>query len=239
MLSSLSHWILELSFLYNRHNMSLQLAIYCSNRLYAEGLKTILADEKDIQIVGIFDESNTDILQSLKEILQCKPDVILAEFQSAAGLFQNLPENHLSDNALKILLIGDNTVRLLMDRQMKELVMKGVVGILPRSADSDILKKAVKALSRDEVWLDRAMLLKILISMKEQESNVVLGNREREIMFHICKGFHNKEIAQKLNISEQTVKSHCNRLYRKLGVSDRLQLVLYSHRLLPDLMKEH
>ena len=43
-----------------------------------------------------------------------------------------------------------------------------------------------------------------------------------------------KEIAQKLQISEQTVKSHCNRIYKKIGVSDRLQLALHSHRILPE-----
>lgn len=61
-----------------------------------------------------------------------------------------------------------------------------------------------------------------------------LAKREREIAFHICQGYRNKEIAQKLHISEQTVKSHCCRIYKKLGVSDRLQLALCSDKLFPE-----
>lgn len=68
--------------------------------------------------------------------------------------------------------------------------------------------------------------------MRHHEKNTSLAKREKEIIFHICQGFRNKEIAQKLQISEQTVKSHCNRIYRKLGVTDRLQLALLSQGML-------
>lgn len=215
--------------------MPIRLAICCSNRLYAEGLKSLLEDESGIEIAGICNGSS---ISGLEEVLQYKPDVILADFSNDFNIFLNLPDINLKDNKLRILLIGDRSMRLVADKQLKELITKGVVGILPPSADSDLLKKALKAVSLGEVWLDRTTLMKILVSMKQQDKNVALGRREREIMFHICQGFRNKEIAQKLNISEQTVKSHCNRLYKKLGVSDRLQLALYSYKLLPHLSKE-
>jgi DNA-binding NarL/FixJ family response regulator len=50
----------------------------------------------------------------------------------------------------------------------------------------------------------------------------------------ICQGYRNKEIAQQLDISEQTVKSHCNRIYKKVGVSDKVQLVLHLFKTWPD-----
>jgi len=215
--------------------MPIKLAICCSNRIYAEGLKSLIEDESGIQIVGICNGSS---MTGLEEILKYKPDVILADFNADFNIFLNLPDIHATGNNLRILLIGDRTLRLVADKHLKELITKGVVGILPPSADSDLLKKALKAVSLGEVWLDRTTLMKILVSMRQQDKNVALGRREREIMLHICQGFRNKEIAQKLNISEQTVKSHCNRLYKKLGVSDRLQLALYSYKLLPHLSKE-
>lgn len=215
--------------------MLLRLVICCSNRLYAEGLKSLLEDDPGIEIAGICNGSSTS---SLEEVLTYKPDVILSDFNNDLNIFLNLPDINSKDNKLRILLIGDRTLRLVADKHLKELIAKGVVGILPPSADSDLLKKALKAVSLGELWLDRTTLMKILVSMKQQEKNVSLGRREREIMFHICQGFRNKEIAQKLNISEQTVKSHCNRLYKKLGVSDRLQLALYSYKLMPHISKE-
>jgi DNA-binding NarL/FixJ family response regulator len=65
------------------------------------------------------------------------------------------------------------------------------------------------------------------------EKKIDLSKKEKEIVSLICHGCRNKEIAQRLDISEQTVKSHCNRIYKKVGVSDRLQLALYTHKLWP------
>jgi DNA-binding NarL/FixJ family response regulator len=62
----------------------------------------------------------------------------------------------------------------------------------------------------------------------------MLSDREKEIVQLIAQGFRNKEIAEKLFISEQTVKNHLHNIFDKLGVSDRLELALYAihHRLI-------
>jgi DNA-binding NarL/FixJ family response regulator len=65
--------------------------------------------------------------------------------------------------------------------------------------------------------------------------DIRLTNAEREIVALLCHGFRNKEIAQQQNISEQTVKSHCNKAYKKFGVSDRLQLALEVYKHFPEL----
>lgn len=209
--------------------MALRIAIGCNNYLFGEGLKRLLEDERDINVVGIFN-GGTGSLPNLEEILKLNPDIILADYCSDFNVFLSLPADFLKTNSLKIILIGDRTLRLIADRQLKELVLKGVVGILPPSADSELLKKALKAVFSGELWLDRATLMKLLSSMRHQEKSAGLAKREKEIVFHICQGYRNKEIAEKLHISEQTVKSHCNRIYKKLGVSDRLQLALYSYK---------
>jgi DNA-binding NarL/FixJ family response regulator len=216
--------------------MKLRLAIGCSSYLFCEGLKTLLDDERDIEIVGMFN-GHTGVLPDLKEVLKLNPDVILADYSADFNIFLNLPQEMLSSKRLKIILIGDRSLRLVADKQLKELVLRGVVGILPPSADSELLKKALKAVFSGELWLDRQTLMKIISSMRRNETGVSLARREKEIVSHICQGYRNKEIAEKMHISEQTVKSHCNRIYKKLGVSDRLQLALYSYKILPDMTK--
>lgn len=129
--------------------------------------------------------------------------------------------------------MGDRTLRVVADRHLKDLILKGVVGVLPASADSDLLKKALKAVFSGELWLDRHTIMKLVSAMKSNEGNSCLAKREREIVHLVSQGYKNKEMAQKLNISEQTVKSHCSRIYKKLGVSDRLQLALYSYKVWP------
>jgi DNA-binding NarL/FixJ family response regulator len=213
--------------------MALRLAIGCSNYLFGEGLKKLLDNERDIDIVGLF-HSSQGMMHDLNEILKLQPDVLLADYNPEFSMLLSDARGPLNLDNLKIILIGDRILRHLADKHLKELVLKGVVGILPPSADFDLLKKALRAVTAGELWLDRTILMKILTSMKNQERKMGLAKREKEIVLHICQGYRNKEIAEKLQISEQTVKSHCNRIYKKIGVNDRLQLALYSHKILPE-----
>jgi DNA-binding NarL/FixJ family response regulator len=104
---------------------------------------------------------------------------------------------------------------------------------LSSKQDSETLRKAVKVVYSGELWLDRKLIRDVLYNMSHVEKKVDLTRKEKEIVSLICNGYRNKEIAQKLDITEQTVKSHCNRIFKKVGVSDRLQLALYTHKIWP------
>jgi len=213
--------------------MPLRIAIGCCNRLFAEAIKTLLEGEKDIEIVSVLN-NNRDIAKNLHNALKTTLDVIISDFTTFSeniGAVLSLSNEFFQDDQLRILLIGDKEMRFVADQHLKEFIVRGVVGILPPSGDSDLLKKALRAVCDGELWLDRITLMKLFSQMRRSSSQASLAKREKEIMAHICQGYRNKEIAQKLNISEQTVKSHCNRIYRKLGVSDRLQLALYAQRI--------
>jgi len=164
--------------------MAIRLAIWCSNKLFGEALLDLLKDDREIKIVGIYDDSS-NFDSNLREILSLHPDVILTNFSLDFTLFLNLTEDFLTANKVRILVIGDRTIGFFDNNQLKDMISRGVVGILPPSADSDLLKKALKAVSAGELWLDRQTLVKILASIKSQE-NKCLAKREKEIVFHIC-----------------------------------------------------
>jgi DNA-binding NarL/FixJ family response regulator len=220
-------------FLIKYGNMALRIAIGCCNRLFSEAIKNLLEGEKDMEIVSILNDGG-DISKNLHQALKLNLDVIISDFTTFSenlGTVLSLANEYFQDDQMRILLIGDSAMQFVADQQLKELIVRGVVGILPPSGDSDLLKKALRAVCDGELWLDRDTLLKLFAHMRRSASKPSLAKREKEIMAHICQGYRNKEIAQKLNISEQTVKSHCNRIYKKLGVSDRLQLALYAQRI--------
>jgi DNA-binding NarL/FixJ family response regulator len=216
--------------------MPLRIAIGCGHQLFCEGLRKLLEDEKDMEVIGSFTESD-ERRGEIEKVLGLNPDIILADFSYNVAILDSLPGDSLNSGGVRLLLIGDRSVRIVADRHMRDMITRGVVGILPASADADLLKKALKAIFKGELWLDRSTLVKILSLAKHSEKKSGLAKREKEIVFHICQGYRNKEIAEKLNISEQTVKSHCNRIYKKLGVSDRLQLALYSYQMWPEYTK--
>ena len=202
--------------------MSVRLAISCCNNLFGEGLKSLFENEKDIEVVGVF-SGDKGFLPGLEDMLKIKPDVILGELHGYNDFLFEPYEDSFEAN-LKILLIGDRSLPFISGSHLKKLISRGVVGILPPGADSDLLKKALKAINMGELWLDRKAIMKLLTLMKNRDTRANLAKREKEIVVHICHGYRNKEIAQKLNICEQTVKSHCTRIYKKLGVSDRKSL---------------
>jgi len=201
----------------------MRIVIGCHSYLLAEGIKKLLKEEEAIEIVGIFDE-----VKDIEEIIKLDPDIVLVDFK----MFRTIPEASFN-NRVKFLLISDCSWTIEHERQIPDLILKGVFGILSTDTDSGILKEALRVVHAGELWLDSKIIRNILCQKNHIERNSDLTKKEKEIVSLICHGYRNKEIAQKLDICEQTVKSHCNRIYKKMGVTDRLQLALYTHRLWP------
>jgi len=204
----------------------IRLTIGCSSYLLGEGLKKLLEGEKGIEVIGIFNEGS-----DFKEIIKMRPDIAILDF----NIFANLPQDLSRNSKIKMLLIGESGMYAGSDRRILSLISKGVFGIIPPGADSYLLKKALKAVSSGELWLDRKTMSNMLTrdSLPKNE-RIKLTKAEREVVSLICDGFRNKEIAKKLGISEKTVKSHCNRIYKKVGVADRLRLAAYIYKVWPD-----
>lgn len=204
----------------------IRLTIGCSSYLLGEGIKKIIEDEKDIEVIGIFNEG-----ADFKEILKMRPDIAILDF----NIFTNLPKDLFRNTKIKMLLIGESGMYAGSDRRILSLISKGIVGIVPPGADSSLLKKAIKVVSSGELWLDRKTMSNILTrNGLPKNEKIKLTKAEKGVVSLICDGFRNKEIAKKLEISEKTVKSHCNRIYKKVGVTDRLQLATYIYKVWPD-----
>ncbi len=202
--------------------MAIRVVIGCHSFLLGEGVKRLFREDDGIDVIGIFDEG-TDI----GEILKLDPDIILADIK----IFRSFPYGIDHDSRSKILLISDRSWLSKFERQIPELLARGVFGILSPDSDSRVLRKAVRMIYGGELWLDRKLVRDVLCGMTRPDRRIDLTRKEKEIVDLICRGCRNKEIAQKLAITEQTVKSHCNRIFKKVGVSDRLQLALYNHHI--------
>jgi RNA polymerase sigma factor (sigma-70 family) len=205
--------------------MALNIALCCSNKLFAEGLKNLLEGfDREVNVVGIFLGKTS--LKELRAVRDVGSDLVLFDSHENLFMMMNSPDFFEIHN-LKVLLIGDRQLPYFTGGHLRRLVLKGLVGILPPSADSHLLRKALRAVASDELYVDRQTMMKLLNEIKQASDRARLAPREQEIITHICQGYTNKEIAQKMKISEQTVKSHCHRIYKKIGVTDRLQLALY------------
>ena len=124
-----------------------------------------------------------------------------------------------------------------------EAVRQGCCGIVPKQTSTELLLKSVRKVHAGEFWLDRATTAEVIRRLAKKgggssngtssrlgvrDQGAALSQREREIVILVAQGFKNKEMAERMFISEQTVKNHLHNIFDKLGVSDRLELALYA-----------
>ncbi|HEX7175525.1 MAG TPA: response regulator transcription factor [Pyrinomonadaceae bacterium] len=116
----------------------------------------------------------------------------------------------------------------------------GAIGLVLKKEAASVLLKAIDKVDQGEVWFDRATMGSVLSEMSrgggrasediEGAKIATLTDREREVVTLIGEGLKNKHIADRLCISETTVRHHLTSIFDKLGVTDRLVLVIYAYR---------
>ncbi len=195
--------------------MQLNIIICCQICLYAEGLSRLLEEDEEIRVLGIACRD-----EDIRKLIDFEPDVIVSDMTSCKKILKMLPNN----DDKKVLLINDSLD--LCSDSLKKMISEGLGGILPKNADGKMLQKAVKKLHDGELWIDHQTMREVFSAASEPSHNIQLTKKELEILNFICNGMTNKEIAKKLFISEQTVKSHCNHLFKKFGVTSRLKLAI-------------
>lgn len=115
--------------------------------------------------------------------------------------------------------------------------MQGAKGFCSIDSDSDKIDKALHLIKEGQIWAERKItcqtiqaLIKERPAVKQiktgEDNTFGLTDREREILRAVITGLKNKEIADTLTISEPTVKTHINRIYKKLGVNSRSKAIL-------------
>ena len=210
-------------------------------RLMREGLRIILDDAPDIEVIG--EAENGLIATQIAE--NQHPDVILMDIR--------MP---LLDGIEATERIGKQAVPrprilLLTTFDTPELVVEGMragaVGYLLKDCGSEELCSAVRAVARGQVLLQASSVAQLLAGLYAQESQGIktskdaslateaekigLTTRELEVVRLIAQGHSNTEIAAELFVSDATVKTHINHIFSKLGARDRSQVIIKARQL--------
>ena len=121
------------------------------------------------------------------------------------------------------------------DEEKKELVKLGVKGFLPKNTTKENMKKAFESVLRGQMWVSRKVTQQLLSELLTKTSDIKyrnpgnkyhLSNREVEILQAMASGLANVEIANKLYISEKTVKAHIYHIFKKMEVKSRTQAIM-------------
>ena len=216
-------------------SQAIRVLILDDQNLFREGISRILSTQPGIEIAECADNPAAGV----DAIRKLRPDVALIGWAASS------PHSHKIFSAIQDARLQTRVI-MLVDEELKEdfleAVRQGCCGIVPRQTSSEMLVKSIRKVHAGEFWLDRTTTAEVIRRLAKRspggtntgarlglrEQGGALSVREREIVTLVAQGFKNKEMAERMFISQQTVKNHLHNIFDKLGVSDRLELALYA-----------
>ena len=206
--------------------MSIKLLIADDHEVVRCGLRSLMGGT-EIEIVG---EATTGE-QAIQMALEARPDVVLLDIRMPGGDGLNaLGRLKLEAPQIAVLILStyDNPT------YVARAVALGAAGYVLKGADREALVEAIRKAAAGESAWTRDELRRVTGALATPRLNadveVPLTQRESEVLRQLALGLTNKEIAQALHISYETVKEHVQHILRKVGVSDRTQAAVWAVR---------
>ena len=196
-----------------------------------DGLRKLLSLEDDIQIVG----EASDGREALQIVQETEPDVVILDLRMPTldGLSALQAIQQFNKKSRVIILTASED-----KNEFVQAMKLGCSGIVLKQTAPELIVKSIRKVHAGEIWLDSHTTAAVMRQFSspgdviggagKSRERSPLSQREREIVGLVAQGYKNKEMAEKMFISEQTVKNHLHNIFDKLGVSDRLELALYA-----------
>jgi DNA-binding NarL/FixJ family response regulator len=199
-----------------------------------DGLRKLLSLEDDFEIVGEANDGR-EVLDLIQEV---EPDILLLDLRmpnlDGLGTLQAMQQTGKRTKVIVLTASEDKN-------EFVQAMKLGCSGIVLKQTAPELIVKSIRKVQAGEIWLDShttaAVMRQFAVATEsasggngggKSRERSPLSTREREIVQLVAQGYKNKEMAEKMFISEQTVKNHLHNIFDKLGVSDRLELALYA-----------
>ena len=212
---------------------TVRIVIADDHPIVRDGLKKLLLLEDDFEVVG----EAGDGREVLEKVQSLDPDVLLLDLRmpnlDGLSALQALQQTNKRTRVIVLTASEDKN-------EFVQAMKLGCSGIVLKQTAPDLIVKSIRKVNAGEIWLDSHTTAAVMRQFstglessgsgggaRGRERNP-LSTREREIVALVAQGYKNKEMAEKMFISEQTVKNHLHNIFDKLGVSDRLELALYA-----------
>lgn len=209
---------------------SIQILLIDDHKIFLAGLRSLLQNESGMNVMGEA-RNRSEALEAAGR----QPDIILLDLDLGAETGEDLlPELlKVAENARVMLLTGitDSDLHL-------RAVCLGAMGIVHKLEAPEILVKAIRKVFDGEVWLNRAIVATAMTRLqaprRKADPTVAkiasLTTRELDVIAALGEGRRNKEIGERLFISEKTVSHYLTAIFSKLEVADRLELMIFSYQ---------
>ena len=195
-----------------------------------EGLRMLLDNHPGIKVVAMASTRP----EALDIVAREPADLVILDLElGGVNSLSFIPQLREASKAARVLVLTGSRD----SETHQKAAQLGAMGVVLKDDAADLLLKAVEKVYKGEAWLDRLTIGNLLWQLSNQDKDSVdpqrkkisqLTDRERQVIALIAEGLKNKQIAERLFISPTTVTHHLSSIYAKLGVSDRLELVVYA-----------
>ena len=196
------------------------------NEIFREGLAKLLEEQEHIEVVSRCSNGK----QAIEKVKETKPDVVLIDNNiSDCGSNEATQQIKKSSPEVMVAMLTDCE----NEEELFSAIESGATGYLLKDMKVDDLVKSVDLIAKGEVIVSPPLGEKLVgkfasMRQKEPESQAGLTQQELEIVKLLAKGATNKEIAEKLFITENTAKVHLRNILGKLGLRNRQQVAAYA-----------
>jgi DNA-binding NarL/FixJ family response regulator len=210
----------------------IRLLIVDDEAMVRRGLRLVLETEEDLKVVG----EAADGLEAIEEARSLQPDVVLMDVRMPRLDGVEACRRLVADSGAKVVVLTTFD----LDEHLFAAVRAGASGFLLKASRPEDLIAAIRAAHEGNALVEPRMTKKLMEEFARRPATRSsdrrfdeLTDRERVVLMELAKGSSNAEIAERLYISETTVKTHVNHILAKLDVRDRIQAVVlaYDHGL--------
>ena len=204
--------------------MSIRVVLVDDHPIVLQGLQHLFERQADFDVVSCCE----DAAAAIEAVRAQHPDVLVLDLRMPGANGLDVLRTIASER------IRCRTVLLtaaITEEQVLEAVKLGAAGLVLKESSPDTLVSCVRRVHQGEQWIDQAAVSRARQTLLDREAaareaSLTLTPREIEIVRMVAQGLRNKAIAERLSISEGTVKVHLHNIYEKFGVDGRLELVL-------------
>ena len=212
--------------------MSVRVLIVDDQALVRAGFRMIIDAEEDIEVAG----EAADGAAAVTEALRLRPDVVLMDVRMPELDGIEATRRLLADDTVETKVVMLTTFD--MDEYVYDALRAGASGFLLKDVPPEQLVDGIRAVASGDALLAPSITKRVIEEFVRRPPEAArtpppevgeLTDRELEVLKQVARGLSNAEIAQELFVSEATVKTHVAHVFRKLGLRDRVQAVVFAY----------